>query len=167
MAASYILPVQVQREMKRQRKVKNETNPTGVGGGKSNEKENEKDKPVGRKQGDMASKCVSAAHGTFRQSSRHHLETTFSLTSDTEADEVKKRNRPPSLEGTKKPTSVEGEYNHFTITPFHLSIICTAPFRQISISPYEHGRVFYAPFHYSSFTIALYQSISPSHHFTM
>ena len=115
----------------------------------------------------MASKGVAAAHGPFRQSAQHHSETTFSSTGDTSADEVKKRDRSPSLEGTKKLTAVEGEYNRFTITTFHLCIICKTPFHQISISPCEHGCVFYAPFHHTCFTITLYQSISPYNHFTM
>ena len=143
------------------------TNPPGVGGGGTNEKEDEKEKYIGRKQGNMASKGVAVAHGPFIRSSRNHSETTFSSTGDTSADEVKNQDSSPSLEGTKKPTAVEGEYNSFTITPFHLCIICTTSFHQTSISPFEHGCVFYAPFRLTSFTIALYQSISLSHHFTM
>ena len=61
----------------------------------------------------------------------------------------------------------KGNYNIFTITPFHLFIICTAPFHQIPISPCEHVCIFCAPFHHNSFTIDLYQSISPSHYFTI
>ena len=65
---------------------------------------------------------------------------------------MKKRDRFPSLEGTKKPTSVEGDYNCFTITPFH----------HISISTCEHGFVFCALFHYSS--LPIHFTISPFHH---
>ena len=149
------------------RKVWKGKNPPGVGGVGRNEKDNEKDKYIWRKQGDTESKGIEAVHGLFRRSAWHHSDTTFSSTGDTLADEVKKRDRIPSLEGTKKPTAVEGEYNRFTITPFHICIIWTTRFHQISISPCEHGCVFYAPFHRTHFTIALYQSISPSHHFTM
>ena len=86
---------------------------------------------------------------------------------DTSADEVKKWDSYTSLEGNKKPTAAKGEYNCFTITPFHLYFICNAPFHHISISPCKHGCVFCATFHHIRFTIALYQSISPSQHFTM
>ena len=83
------------------------------------------------------------------------------------SDEVKKQDRSSSLEGTKKPTDVKGEYTHFTITPFHPCILCTTPFHCVAISPCEHGCVFSSPFHHISFTIALYQPISPYCHFTM
>ena len=80
---------------------------------------------------------------------------------------MRKQDGSPSLEGTKKQNSIKGEYNRFTITPFHCCVICTAPFHQIPISSCEHGCVFYAQFHHTRFTIALYQSISPSNHLTM
>ena len=44
--------------------------------------------------------------------------------------------------------------------------LCTNPFSHLTISPCEHGCVFYAPFIHIFFTIALYQYISPSRHFT-
>ena len=72
--------------MTRYRKVQNGTTPPGVGGERRNEKDNEKEKSIGRKKGDTASKGVAAAHGPFRRSSRHHSETTFSLTGDKSAD---------------------------------------------------------------------------------
>ena len=173
------------------------SNPPGVGGGGKNENENEKKKSVGQKKGSTASNGVAAACGTFRQLARHNSQTTFSLMGYMVASEVKKRDRSPSLEGTKKPTAVKGDYNCFTITPFHLCILCTAPFHHISISPWEHGCVLCASFHHIClpliytnpffhltispckhgcvfsepfchicFNISLYQSISPSQHFT-
>ena len=54
----------------------------------------------------MASKGVAASHGPFRQSIQHNSETTYGLMGDTEADEFKKRDRSPLLEGSKKQTSV-------------------------------------------------------------
>ena len=47
------------------------------------------------------------------------------------------------------------------VSPFHLCIICTARFHYIAISPYKYGCILctISPF---CFTIALYQSISPS-----
>ena len=62
---------------------------------------------MGQKQGDTASEDATVAHGPFRRSARYHSETTFSSTGDTAADEMKKRDRYPSLEGTKKPTAVK------------------------------------------------------------
>ena len=69
----------------------------------------------------------------------HHSETNYSLMSDTAADEMRKQNRSPSSEGAKKQTAVEGEYNCFTITPFHLCILCTAKVHHLAISTCENG----------------------------
>ena len=82
----------------------------------------------------------------FRQSVRHHLDTTFSSIGDTSADEVMEWGMYPSLEGTKKPTAVGGEYNNFNIKKIHLCILCTAPFHNITILPCEHGCILSAPF---------------------
>ena len=89
--------------MARYRKVRKGMNAPGVSGGGRNENDNEKEKLIRQKQGDTASKGVAAAHGKFRQSERHNSGMNFSSTDDTSADEVKKRDRSPLLEGTKKP----------------------------------------------------------------
>ena len=61
------------------RKVPKDTNITGVGG----EGKNEKEKSIEcNKGGDTTSKVVGGAHGLFRQSKRHHSETTCSKTRD-------------------------------------------------------------------------------------
>ena len=52
--------------------------PPGVGGGGTNEYDNEKDKSIGREQGDKASKGVAVDRGPFRPSAQHHSDTTFS-----------------------------------------------------------------------------------------
>ena len=72
---------------------------------------------IGQNQGDTASKFVVASHGSFKRSARHSSHKTFSLTGDTAADELKNRYRSPLLEGNKKSTAAEGEYNRSTITP--------------------------------------------------
>ena len=73
----------------------------------------------------------------LRRSAWHHSETNFYSMGDAPANEVKKQDRSPSLERTKKPaavkTAAEGEYNRFNITPFHLCIIYTAPFHLILV----------------------------------
>ena len=93
----------------------------------------------------------------------------FSSMGDTSADEVKKRDRSPSLNVTNKATYVEGEYNFFTITPFHLFILCIETFHRIAVSPCKHGCVLCAQFRHIHFTISLYQSyhritITPCEH---
>ena len=147
--------------MARTRKVQNGMNPPGVGGGGRNENENKKEKPIRQKQGDTASKGVSAAHGPFRRSSQHHPETIFSSTGDTADDEVNKPHWSSLLMGTRKPIAVESECNIFTIKNFHLCILCTAPFHHLAIPPCEHECVFCGPFHHIFFSIALF---NPFHH---
>ena len=143
-------------------KVPKDTNPPGVGGGRRKEKE----KPIWWKQRNIASKGIVSDHGTIRWSIRNHPETTFSLTGDTAVDEVKKKDCSPSLEGSNKLTAVKGEYNIFVITLFHLNIIYTTTFHHIAISPCEHGCLLSATFHHICFSIALYQYISPFHHYS-
>ena len=121
---------------------------------------------MGKKQGGAESKGVAAANDPFRRLERHHSKTTLASMGDTSADEVNQRDSFPLLEGTKKPTAVEGEYNCFTVTTFHLCIICNATFHHSAISPCEHGCILCALFLHIHFTIALYHSVSPSHHFT-
>ena len=64
--------------MERYVKVQKGTTPLGFGGGGTNEKDNEKDKSIGQKQGNTASKGIAAAHRTFRKSARNHSKTNFS-----------------------------------------------------------------------------------------
>ena len=63
----------------------------------------------------MASKGITAAHGSFGWPFQNYSETTFASTVDTAAIEVKNRDRSPSLKETKKLMDVEGKYNRFTI----------------------------------------------------
>ena len=135
------------------------------------------EKFIGRKKGDTASKDVTAAHGPLRQaahgplrqSAHHHTYTTFSSTGDTAADELKKQVRSPSLEGTMKPTAVEGDYNIFNITPFYLCILCNTPYHHIAILPCENRCAFCAPFHHISLhkSVPIHFTISPFLHMNM
>ena len=121
--------------MERIRMVAKGKKPPGVGGDERKEKE----KPTDQKQGDMALRGVVEAHGTFRKSTRNHSEMTCALEGDTSAEKAKNRDQSPLLEGSKKQTAVEGEYNCFTITSFHLCILYTTPYHHLVISPCEHG----------------------------
>ena len=124
------------------------------------------------------------AHGLFRRSLRHHSVTIFFSTGDTAADEVRRWDRSPSSEGTNKPTTVETDVedefivsplyyftfvlfapHHFTLSTFHHVNMCMYYVHHftILILPY----LFTNPFFHICFTIALYQSISPSHHFEL
>ena len=71
---------------------------------------------------------------------------------------------------------------HFKISPFHYvnmgvysvqhftilvsQLLCINTFHHLKISPFEDECVFSAPFCHICFTLALYQSISPSPHLT-
>ena len=123
--------------------MKNGTIPPCVGSGRKKEKE----KLIERKHGDTSTKGVEATHGPFIRSTRNHSETTFALTGDTEDDEYKKRDWLPLLKGAKKPTAAECEYNCFTIKPFHLCILCTAPFHHVNMGVYylQHFTIFVLP----------------------
>ena len=89
---------------------------------------------------------------------------TFSLIGDTADNEVNNQNRSLSLEGTQKPTAIKGEYIRFTITPFHLCILCTTPFHHIAISPCEHGCVLCEPFQHM---FSPYFFTNPFHYLTI
>ena len=79
--------------------------------------------------GGAETKGVGVSHRPFRPLTRHHSEKNHHLTRDVSSDEAKKRDISPLLEGAKKYMTVESEYNHFTISPFHHCNLCTtAPY---------------------------------------